>query len=81
LEERHHRNKGGMMRTLLAALMCIVLATPAGWARQGTSTDTEGPAGAETNNFNSLIATLYGWLKNDTPVEHSSWTEIKARHR
>ena len=38
-------------------------------------------AGAETSDFNSLIAPLYDWLTYNTPVEDSSWTEIKARDR
>ncbi len=38
-------------------------------------------AGAAVSDFNSLIASLYGWLTYDTPVEDSSWTAIKARYR
>lgn len=38
-------------------------------------------AGAETEDFNSLIATLYEWLAEYTPVERTSWTAVKAQFR
>ncbi|MFH1501684.1 MAG: hypothetical protein ABIG03_01425 [Candidatus Eisenbacteria bacterium] len=39
-------------------------------------------AGADTEDFNYLISTLYYWLRTgDTPVEQSSWTAVKAMFR
>ena len=38
-------------------------------------------AGADTEDFNDIIAALYGWLSENTPVERASWTAIKAHYR
>ena len=38
-------------------------------------------AGADTEDFNDIIAALYGWLSENTPVERTSWTAIKAHYR
>lgn len=38
-------------------------------------------AAAETEDFNSIIETLYGWLTYETPVERTSWTAVKAQYR
>ncbi len=38
-------------------------------------------AGADTEDFNDIIAALYGWLGENTPVERASWSAIKAHYR
>jgi hypothetical protein len=38
-------------------------------------------AGAGTDDFNAIIAALYGWLNDYTPVERTSWTAVKAMYR
>ena len=36
---------------------------------------------ADADDFDDIIATLYDWLTDDSPVEHASWGAVKAKFR
>jgi len=38
-------------------------------------------AGADNDDFNDLIDTLYDWLKDTSPVEETSWGAVKGIFR
>ncbi len=38
-------------------------------------------AGADADDFDEIIATLYDWLDDSSPVERASWGAVKAKFR